>query len=204
MWFKGKSDGAATAAEPPAAPAAAPSSIEVPGQASPPQASGDLSPEVARQRAMNAKLVAASFGEIVTLLMHSPAHKLNAIQDLEWLVGPAIMTGQFAIVEAQAKQTGVVAPVGAVLWASVSPEIDARLSKDLNQPIRLAPAEWRSGPIPWIVLTLGDQNVVAGILRQLAANVFKAEPARLRARSEDGRVAVGRLSIEPPAAPPAS
>lgn len=207
MWWKSKSDdaggrgiAAANAAEkPPAATAAAPAATD-------PAQSGvaELPPDVARQRAMDAKLVAASFGEIVTLLMRTPAYRLHAIQDLEWMVGPAVMTGQFAVLEAQAKQTGLVSPIGAVLWAHVSPEIDARLSSQLDQPIRLAPPEWRSGTIPWIIITLGDQNVVAGILRQLATNVFKTEPARLRARTEDGRVAVGRLSAEPPSAQPAS
>ena len=207
MWWKSKSDdaggrgiAAANAAEkPPAATAAAPAATD-------PAQSGvaELPPDVARQRAMDAKLVAASFGEIVTLLMRTPTYRLHAIQDLEWMVGPAVMTGQFAVLEAQAKQTGLVSPIGAVLWAHVSPEIDARLSSQLDQPIRLAPPEWRSGTIPWIIITLGDQNVVAGILRQLATNVFKTEPARLRARTEDGRVAVGRLSAEPPSAQPAS
>jgi hemolysin-activating ACP:hemolysin acyltransferase len=212
MWFKSKSDDAGRidainpAEKPvPSAPvapaAAAPAAAASPPPVSAAAETGEaLSTEVAKQRAMQAKMVAASFGEIVTLLMRTPAYRLHAIQDIEWLIGPALLTGQFAIVEAQAKQTGVVTPVGAVLWAMVSPEVDARLSKDVDQPIRLTPQEWRSGTIPWIVLTLGDQNVVAGILRQLATNVFKTEPARLRARGEDGRVGVGRLSAEPAAA----
>ena len=58
-----------------------------------------------------AKHIAASFGQIVTLLMRSPADKAITLQDLEWMVVPAIMTGQFAVADAQSKETGVVMPV---------------------------------------------------------------------------------------------
>jgi cytolysin-activating lysine-acyltransferase len=156
-----------------------------------------LSQEEAKKRAGAAKHVAASFGEIVTLLMRSDTDKALALRDLEWMVLPAVMSGQFALAEAQSKETGVVTPVAAVLWAFVSPEIDKRLSNNLTAPPRLAPAEWRSGNIPWIILALGQKKVLGGLLQQLAKTAFKDKPARIRARAKDGKVVVGKVELPP-------
>lgn len=152
----------------------------------------ELSQEEARKRAGIAKQIAASFGEIVTLLLRSPGDRQRPIQDLEWMVAPALMTGQFAVADAQSKETGAVMPVAAVLWAFVSPEIDQRLSA-VGETARLAPNEWRSGNIPWVIMAIGDHKVVNGLLQQLARTVFKDTPAKIRARNNDGQVVVGRI-----------
>lgn len=182
---------AATAGEPAAgAPAGLPAET-----AAEPAGTTPLSPEEMRKRALMSKQIAAAFGEVVALLMRTPAYRHHALQDLEWLAAPAVLTGQFAVAEAQVKTTGLTTPVAAVLWALVSEETDRRLSSDLANPIRLRPDEWRSGEVPWIVLTLGDQRVLGGLLKQLTETVFKDRPAKLRARGADGKVTVGRLEI---------
>jgi cytolysin-activating lysine-acyltransferase len=163
-----------------------------------------LSTEEAKKRALLAKHVAASFGEIVTLLMRSPADRQRSLQDLEWMVAPALMTGQFAVADAQSKETGVVMPVGAVLWAFVSPEVDKRLSETGDQGLRLTAAEWRSGEIPWIVMAIGEPKVVGGLLQQLAKTVFKGKPAKIRARGADGKMVVGRLEVAQQPSQPAA
>lgn len=154
-----------------------------------------LDPDEARKRAIASKQIAAAFGELVALAMRAQATRHHTLQDLEWLIAPAVLTGQFALAEAQAKSTGLVTPVGAVLWALVSEDTDRRLTGELEAPMRLRPEEWRAGTIPWIVLTLGDQRVVGGLLKQLTETVFKHRPPKLRARGADGKVTVGRLEI---------
>src|SRR5262249_50333136 len=94
--------------------------------------------------------LAVAFSQIVALLMPSPRHKHFSLADLEWLVVPALTSGQYAVAEAKIKDRLSV-PAAAVLWASVSPEVDKRLSEALNSPIRLQPAEWKSGDILWLV-----------------------------------------------------
>jgi cytolysin-activating lysine-acyltransferase len=89
--------------------------------------------------------VDVTLGKIVTILMRSPQHKQHSLADLEWLVLPAVLSGQFRV--AQAQQSGIAVPVGVALWASVSTAVDQRLS-DLSAPWRLQPDEWRSGDIP--------------------------------------------------------
>lgn len=177
MLFGKKPAGGAPDSSPATTPASAPAAV-APGAA--------LDPDEARKRAIASKQIAAAFGEIVALAMRTQATRHHTLQDLEWLVAPAVLTGQFALAEAQAKTTGLVTPVGAVLWALVSEETDRRLTAELEAPMRLRPDEWRAGTIPWIVLTLGDQRVVGGTpakpLREWAREL--AAVSRLVARGK--------------------
>jgi cytolysin-activating lysine-acyltransferase len=157
----------------------------------------DLAPEEARKRAAIAKQAAAALGEIVSLLMRSPADKHHSLADLEWMVLPAIVTGQFAVADAQSKSTGAVMPVGAVIWAFVSAEVDKLLTEAADKPVRLKPQDWRSGEIPWIVMAIGEPKVLGGLLQNLAKTVFKGRPAKMRAKGPDGKIKVGRLELAP-------
>jgi hemolysin-activating ACP:hemolysin acyltransferase len=170
--------------------------------ASPETAAAPLSTDELRQRAAVAKHVASSFGQIVTLLLRSPQDRKRPMEDLEWMVIPALQNGQFVVAEAQSKETGIVAPAAAVLWAMVSESVDERLSQNLDQPVNLGPQDWRSGSIPWIIAAFGDNRVIGGLLQQLATNVFKAEPAKIRTRGADGKAALAKL--EPSGSTPAA
>lgn len=185
---------------PPVAGAVEPAPIEAapPAPVASAPASSGLAPDEIKKRANAAKHVAASFGEIVTLMMRSAADKYITLQDLEWMVVPALQSGQFAVAEAQARDTGAVMPVGAVLWAFVSPEVDQRLSNNLDQPTRLQPAEWRSGDIPWIVMAIGEPKLLGGLLQQLSKSIFSRQAPKMRARGADGKVAIGRLEFNAP------
>jgi cytolysin-activating lysine-acyltransferase len=156
-----------------------------------------LSKDELRRRAAVAKQVSSSFADIVTLLMRSETERNRTLADLEWMVVPAMQTGQFAVAEAQSQETGVVAPLGVVLWAMVSTEVDKRLIAEAGQPMKLEPGEWRSGDIPWIVAAFGDNKVVGQLFEQLSKNVFTKQPAKLRARDKDGKPFVGRLEFKP-------
>lgn len=153
-----------------------------------------VSAEDAKKRRVAAKQMAASFGEIVTLLMRS-GEKHHTLGDLEWLVVPAVARGQFAVADAQSKETGATAPVGAVLWALVSEDVDKRLS-DLSTPLRLKPEEWRSGDIPWIMHATGDMRILAGLIQQLTKQAFKDRQPKMRVRGADGKIAVGALQVK--------
>lgn len=162
-----------------------------PGEA---KAKRAVSEEEAKKKVIAAKQTAAAFGEIVTVLMRSPTDRKRSIADLEWMVVPAVARGQFMIAEAQSKETGAVGPVGFILWALVSPEVDKRLS-DAAVPPNLSPAEWRSGDIPWVIAGVGDQNVLNGLLQQLTKSVYKDREVKMRVQGADGKIATGRLSL---------
>jgi cytolysin-activating lysine-acyltransferase len=151
--------------------------------------------EDAKKRMIASKQMAAAFGELTALLMRSPTDKHHSLADLEWLVVPAIARGQYALAEAQSKETGATAPVGAVLWALVSEDVDKRLS-DLSAPTRLKPDEWRSGDIPWIIHATGDAKILGGLIQQLTQKAFKDRQPKMRVRGADGKVSVGHLEVK--------
>ena len=150
--------------------------------------------EGAQKRSMADVHLAAAFGEIVLLLLRSPRNNYS-VADLGWLVAPAVGHGQFALAEARSEETGAVRPVGAVLWAMVSDDVDKRLS-DVTVPLRLKPDEWRSGDIPWIVVATGGMKVVEGLIQQLSKTVFKGKPPKTRIRGTDGKISVGHLGVK--------
>lgn len=166
--------------------ASAPTAAEVPV----------LDAEEAKKRAAASKRMAASFGEIVLLMSQSPAEQHYALRDLDWLVAPAVRLGQFALAEAQSKTNGLVVPVGAIAWALVSPEVDQRLSEQATGPIRLAPSEWRSGDIPWIIHTIGEPKILGGLMEQLTKTVFKERAPKMRIRGQDGKAKVGEIHVK--------
>src|SRR5262245_56273892 len=120
----------------------------------------------ARRRAAIAARQSVVFSQIVGVLMRSPHYKHYALSDLEWLVLPALATGQFSIAEAATERNAPTAPVAVALWASVSPDIDKRFSEDLGAPMRLRPDEWRSGEILWLIAAVGDVRMIPSFLKQ--------------------------------------
>jgi len=186
------SDKAPSATEP-----AAPDATAISQQTAPPSndedTRPDLTPEEAQKHAAVGKQMVAAFGSLVTLLMRSDKDRARPIGDLEWMIAPAITTGQFAIADAQSKKTGAISPIGGVLWAMVSEEIDAKLSNTSNEQVQLQPQDWRSGTIPWIVLAMGDKRVVAGLIKKLSTNVFKDQAPKIRSQDKDGKFVVGRV-----------
>ena len=63
------------------------------------QAAMNLSQDQLRQLAQQDLLVGATFAKIVSLLMRSPGHRGATLADLDWLVVPPLMAGQFAILD---------------------------------------------------------------------------------------------------------
>ena len=149
-----------------------------------------------RQRTAKSKQLQACFGQIVTLLLRSSADRQRPLQDLEWLVIPAVNAGQFAVAEAHAKDTGSVMPIGAILWALVSADVDSRLAASLDQPVTLKPEEWRSGDIPWIMAAIGEPKVIQGLLQQLSNTVFKDRAPKMRVRGADGEGSIAHLQLQ--------
>ena len=174
----------AMAAPSPATPAAAAASEAT---------AGGPASEEARRRAAAAVRHSLAFAQIVSILMHSPRYRHYTLGDLEWLVLPPLLTGQCSVAEAKSKENGASVPVAVALWASVSADVDRRLTENLNTPIRLRPDEWRSGDILWLIDAVGDRRVVPGLLKQLADNTLKGREIKVRGRGEGGKVEVKNL-----------
>ena len=158
---------------------------------------GDAAKARAARQALQAKMLAAGFGEIVGVLMRSPHYKHYSLTDLEWLVIPPLLANQFTLAEARTKEGGIPAPVGVALWASVSEEVDEKLSTDLDRPVRLRPDEWNSGDIPWLIDAVGAPEAVKAMVARLGEAVFKGKPYKLRAVGQDGKATVRTVTPKP-------
>lgn len=187
----------AAAPSPPAAPkpaqaAKAPAAAGSNGGAAP--ATDPLSPEEKQRRANYSHGLVQAFGAIVAIYMKSKFHREMRLSEIENIVGPAVMSGQFSLAEATHKQHGLVTPVAAVLWAGVSDAIDARLSAQPEQPMNLTPADWKSGNTIWIVEAIGDQKVVGAMLGRLQESTWNGRTVKMRSQGEGGRIIASTLA----------
>ncbi|MEQ1673100.1 MAG: toxin-activating lysine-acyltransferase [Hyphomicrobium sp.] len=184
----------------PTAPTAAPPQAE-PVNTVPAVEPGKLNAEQMKVMAATSKRLAAAFGDVVSLFMRTPDYRAMPLGDLEWLVVPAIATGQYTMAEAQSNTNGLIQPMGVVLWAHVSAEVDQRLSSNPDQPVRLTPREWTSGDQIWMVEAVGESRAVQALLQRMAGTVWKDKTVKIRTRGKDGKMAIGELSSGPPQQP---
>jgi cytolysin-activating lysine-acyltransferase len=145
-----------------------------------------------------------SFAQIMAVLMRDQNFKNMRIADLEWLVLPPIMAGQFRLAHMPAPprpgepprpadKGGMLIPVAVALWATVSPQIDKALSENLDKPIRLKTSQWASGNIIWLMAVAGDRRAIPKFLEQLKEKEFKGQDVKMRVNAGDGKVAVKTL-----------
>src|SRR5215475_3236706 len=176
-----------------AAEAAAPGRPE-PDVRNPPAADGSARNTESQRQALSSMRQSLAFAQIVSVLMRSPRYRHYTLGDLEWLVIPPLLTGQFTVANASLKQNGVAIPVAIALWASVSAEVDKKLSANLHLPIRLRPDEWRSGDVLWLIDAVGDPRVVPQLLKKLVETTFKGREVKIRVVGENGKVIVQRIA----------
>jgi hemolysin-activating ACP:hemolysin acyltransferase len=144
--------------------------------------------------------VAQAFSQIVAVLMRDPAYRNLRIADLEHLVLPPVLAGQFRLAlgtrksDADKEQKGgIYVPVAVALWARVSSEVDKGLSENLDKQVWLRPSEWTSGDIVWLMAAAGHPRAVPEFLKQLAAKEFQGKQVKMRLRGADGKIAVQTL-----------
>jgi cytolysin-activating lysine-acyltransferase len=135
-----------------------------------------------------------ALAQIVTLMLQSPTHRHLSLSDLDGMILPALRLGQIAVADTQVDQSGNRQPVAAILWASVSPEIDEKISSNLSAPIRLRPNEWRSGNILWITDIIGDLNAGHTLVRNVLNTTLARRTVRVRSLNRDGTPAVLEVS----------
>jgi len=128
---------------------------------------------------------AMAFGEIVALLSRSPIYRHMSLADLEWLVIPALMTNQVTSIRGKLKdQDGLTIPLGLAMWAYVSKDVDKKLEaqKEAKIPFRLAPQEWKSGGIPWLLVVVAPKEAGQALVMKLEETVFQGKTLKHFAR----------------------
>ena len=139
-----------------------------------------------QRQLLNSRMIAAQFGNIVTILMQSPGHRNFQLIDLYKRVVPPLLANQFRLAEAVKKETGTSLPVGLIMWARVSDEVHQRLYQDPSRSIDLDAKEWNSGDNYWIVDAIGPERFVAPLLNDLRQKEFNGKIVHFRARSSTG------------------
>jgi hemolysin-activating ACP:hemolysin acyltransferase len=157
-----------------------------------------LSEEELQKRLAISQRLSTAFGQVVNIMMRSPAHKHLSLADLEWAAVPAVATGQFVLAEAQSKSNGIVAPVAVVMWASVSDDVDRRLASTPEMILRLSLPEWRSGPNLWVMDAIGEPRVIGTLIDRLINAEWKGRSAKMRTRSPEGKAVIATLEAKPP------
>ena len=145
---------------------------------------------------MKSKMTAATFGEMVSLLMRSSHYKHYSLAELEWLLLPPLMHNQFLVVEARSKENGASVPVGLALWARVSEDVNKRLSENLDRPIKLRPDEWQSGEINWLVDMIGDDKMKQPMVQKIKSELPEKSALKFRAMDDKGQVIVKEIISE--------
>jgi hemolysin-activating ACP:hemolysin acyltransferase len=138
-------------------------------------------------------------GEIVNVMMRAPQFRAVPLGEVQALVLPPLISGQYLVAEARSTSRGFISPVAVALWAKVSKEVDKRLSESLDKPIKLTPEEWKSGDIAWLIVLAGNAQAIAPILKKFQETTLKGAPLKMRSRAKDGKTVVSTFQAKPAA-----
>jgi hemolysin-activating ACP:hemolysin acyltransferase len=140
------------------------------------------------------KSISAAFGDIIAVLLRSKGHQLLPLSYLASVVVPALTTNQFALAEARSTAQGFLAPVGVLIWASVSTDVDRQLTQSPDGVRKLKSQLWKSGEIIWIVEAVGHQDAIKGLLSEMLKTRWKGKQVRIREVNKAGESVARVLS----------
>ncbi len=123
-------------------------------------------------------------GAIVLLATRSPSHKHLFLNDLEWLVIPAVANKQFKIFRNQKNE-----PVAFISWANINTDVEKRI---LQGGAKLSPNEWNSGKNVWIIDIIAPFGAPINALEELLNTDLKEKNAKILNPSEDGKSFIGK------------
>ena len=160
------------------------------GSAGGPAGSGAATSGTGSAAVPHPKTIAEVLGEIVWLMSQSPVHKHAFIADLEWMVMPPVLLGQFRLFHGAAPALpGALPPdapdappaeqrpIGVVFWAMAAAETEARLAAG---GARLRPQDWRSDMTAsgrlWVVEVIAPFGGAEAMVADLKQAAFSAPP----------------------------
>lgn len=132
-------------------------------------------------------------GDVAWLMIQSPSHRNLFVSDLEWMLLPPILAGQFRLVRQGPK------PLAFISWAMFS---EATEKAYCDGKVRLRPPDWTSGDRPWIVELISPFAPPKSLMDRIKKDVFPDRPLKVLARGPDGKSYAPReiLAIPAPAA----
>ncbi|MEP3890300.1 MAG: toxin-activating lysine-acyltransferase [Hellea sp.] len=153
-----------------------------------------LTPEMQKEIGQMRDTVLARLGQCVLSFVGVPRYAHQTIGDLQGFCLAPLMRDRIAIATAQPKDTAgrgdsLTAPLlGLAIWASVSPEVDAKIREQAGAgifPVKLAPTDWNSGDIIWLLDVIAPSQqlsaaVIANFRQVLDAKDLSKKAGQLR------------------------
>jgi hemolysin-activating ACP:hemolysin acyltransferase len=165
---------------------------------------GRLSEETKKKLAGAKAALQATFGQVVLAMSSVPRYRSQMISDLSYLVIDPLINDRIAI--ATPKETGGLDTPAIAVWASVSPEVDARISEQTKAgsfPIRLKTEDWKSGDIVWLLDVIAPTRELATLVLTHFHQIAKQDNIKIHpmvAQLVDPEV-LAKLSKVGPASP---
>jgi hemolysin-activating ACP:hemolysin acyltransferase len=138
-------------------------------------------------------IILNAFGSIVSVLLHSPNHRNMTVAAIEATIVPAVVTGQYSMVELTLKDKGVSKPVAFLTWGSFSDTIDSELQTSPETQFPEKPSDWKSGDIIWIVDAAGNGQYVAQMIAEQKKRAWQGKTVRIKMKNSDGTIVVRNL-----------
>lgn len=132
----------------------------------------------AAQRQAAVRRILDMIGEVATLAMTAPSHRHLFLSDLEWLVVPAVESGQCRLFRRNSL------PFAYASWALVSEEVEQRLASGIY---KLKPSEWRSGDRLWLMDFIAPPAEAQNIVATLKKTVFEGKTVKTVRPNPDGQ-----------------
>jgi cytolysin-activating lysine-acyltransferase len=123
-----------------------------------------------------------AIGHAMFLMARSPIHRHLMITDLEWLVLPPIMLGQFRLWQDNGK------PLGFTSWAYLGEEAEDRI---VNKGIRrLMPTDWKSGDALWLIDFVAPFGKQEDMAKELRESTHAGKTIKMLQAVSSGRVGI--------------
>lgn len=168
-----------------------------------PGAGSAVAPRTTDRRETKQAGFAQAFSGIVAVLMRDANYRHLKIAALEHLVVPAVLAGQWRLAHAPAPNAAArsnvetdkipMVPVATALWASVSDEVDRKLTESLDKRLVLTAGEWCSGSNLWLIAIAGSKEALPKFMQQLRDGDFKGRRVKMCARDGEGKPFIATL-----------
>jgi cytolysin-activating lysine-acyltransferase len=148
----------------------------------PPAVSPELMAQIGEMRSKIPTHNQVSIGQVLLAIMDLPRYKHISLADFSHLVVNPLLRNRVAIAHKSVTENGQTKVdeetiAGIAIWASVSPVVDAKIAEQTKAgvfPLRLAPEDWTSGDLPWLLdVIAGDRQQATSVLanfRQLVGD----------------------------------
>jgi cytolysin-activating lysine-acyltransferase len=132
-----------------------------------------MTPELMAQIAGLRSKIQISIGQTILAIMDLPRYKHMSLADFSHLIINPLLRNRVAIAHKSITENGTSKVdeetiAGIAIWASVSPAVDAKITEQTKAgvfPIRLAPEDWISGDLPWLLdVIAGDRQQATAVL----------------------------------------